>query len=327
MSDVAAIPGTEDTSSPKISAPKSVTFASYALVVVAAVMVLHALGHVSFWDDESFDGIVARNLVNLGKLTVWDGRNIYAAGDGGGLSADFRNQNPPLDTLFAASSFKLLGVSNFAGRLPFALCAVGTVLTLIFLLRRIAPGAEVFQLYGVAALAFSVSFLLYGRTCRYYALSMLLVVAVYLYYRKYLESSKPRDLAILWIFAVLLFYCHYLVCAVFLAALAVTHFVFHRAKIAGRQWILVSVSVGLFAAVTVPYAIASHVQEFSYVAARDPWIVQRFKLIWWNFRDSNLIAVFPWMICALLCLTLIYIRVRPGSLTNPTSLYARPRWR
>lgn len=282
-----------------------------ALVAVAAALALTGLGHVSFWDDESFVGIVARNLANTGHLTVWDGRNIYGPSDGGGLSSDLRNPNPPLDTILAAISFKLLGVSNFAGRLPFALCAVGTVIALIFLLRRVAPGADAFHLYCASALVFSVSFLLYARTCRYYALSMLLAVAVYLTYRKFLESSKPRELAALWILAVLLFYCHYMVCAAFLAALAVTHIVFHRTQIAGRQWILVGASIALFAAVTVPYAIASHIQDFSYGAARDPWIVQRVKLIWWNFRDANLMAVLPWMLGVLLVVALARMRYKP----------------
>src|SRR5208283_5559404 len=94
----------------------------YVLVLFFLIIIylsFHRLGNLYYWDDEAQVGIIAKNFLSSGKLTGWDGRNLYAFSDGGALDANLRTRNPPLDILVCALSFKLLGVSNESGRLLF----------------------------------------------------------------------------------------------------------------------------------------------------------------------------------------------------------------
>src|SRR5437868_4275971 len=106
------------------------------LFLLSACLTLTRLDQTAFWDDEAQVGIIARNLVNTGRVTGWDGRNLFAYGDGVLLDRNLRSVNPPLDYLCAAASFRLFGVSTWAGRLPFALFGLASLAVLFLLLRR-----------------------------------------------------------------------------------------------------------------------------------------------------------------------------------------------
>ena len=69
---------------------------------VAGFLVLTGLDNHLFWDDEAATAIYARNLLNQGKLTAWDGTNLMDttyidnAVDAHLLAADRLAQNPEL---------------------------------------------------------------------------------------------------------------------------------------------------------------------------------------------------------------------------------------
>ena len=47
---------------------------------LSAVLVLPRLGERLFWDDEANTAILARNLLRFGRMTAWDGTNLFGYG-------------------------------------------------------------------------------------------------------------------------------------------------------------------------------------------------------------------------------------------------------
>src|SRR3990167_2223653 len=123
-----------------------------------------------FWQDEAETALVAKTVLQYGVPKVTDGFNSYYQGPGklgaawGGVWA----WTPWLQFYLAAFSIKLFGVSELAGRLPFALFGFITLLLLYSFSCRIFDRRTAF--ISFVLLAFCVPFILYVRQCRYYAL-------------------------------------------------------------------------------------------------------------------------------------------------------------
>ena len=107
----------------------------WLVIVLAGVLACAHLGRSASWDDEAQTGIIARNFLHTGQLTGWDGRNLFAYRNGALLNDQLRVIQPPVDILVTAGAFAVLGVSAWAGRLPFALAGI---LTLVLFWRLVA---------------------------------------------------------------------------------------------------------------------------------------------------------------------------------------------
>lgn len=88
------------------------THVTVFVLITDGYLSLTGLDNAYFWDDEAFVGIMAKNFLNTGALTAWDGRNVAAYVDGYELTSDLISINPPLDNLVTAASFWILGVST-----------------------------------------------------------------------------------------------------------------------------------------------------------------------------------------------------------------------
>ena len=96
------------------------------IVVAAAAMYFANLGATALWDlDEALYSSIAREMTARGDWIVptFNG-NLFP-------------EKPPLMFWLMMGSFKALGVSEFAARLPAALLAIGTALTTYHLARRL----------------------------------------------------------------------------------------------------------------------------------------------------------------------------------------------
>ncbi len=94
---------------------KSVT-SVLAVLAVATCLALFGLSNNAFWDDEANTALFARNLLNTGKLTAFDGTNVI--GFRGGVELDSHLVNiymPPVQYYVAALGLKLLGNTTLGG--------------------------------------------------------------------------------------------------------------------------------------------------------------------------------------------------------------------
>src|SRR5258706_5554312 len=111
-----------------------------------------------------------------------------------GLNGEVRLQKPPLAYWLAAASFRLYGINDFAGRLPFALAGWLT-LALVY---RFARGLldQRFALFTVAILLTSYMFFLHFRLAETDSLAALFVAAaIYWLWKGAIETRRWQSLA------------------------------------------------------------------------------------------------------------------------------------
>ncbi len=167
---------------PAQSVPRATRLVLSAVLLAASAGLLFvSLGHYAFWDDEADTAIYARGIWDTGDTTAIVGHNICAYRFGGLLSNLKNRSTPPLQYLVVAPFYGLAGYDTFWLRFPMAACGFASVLLVIGWLWRSAASLVFWLVFGVALLG-NVSFFLYLRQCRYYALAMLAsLVIVYLY--------------------------------------------------------------------------------------------------------------------------------------------------
>lgn len=264
------------------------------IIAAAAYLALTGLAHNYFWDDEAGTAIFARNLLDFGKLTGWDGRNLAAYGNGRELDDAFINRFfPPLQFFLAAASFRVLGVSTFSARLPFVLTGLAALPLFFMLLDEWTGRRRLWSICGLLLLSFSPSFLLFIRQCRYYSLVIFFPVAAYLFYRRYLKAGRIVDLAALAIALLGLFFSHYLICFAFAAALLSVHAAFHLRTRPPGPFLA---AAGIFLAAAAGHLIFSGIilPDLPAPAGKE-WLSSRLTLLGWNCREINSYGFFPWM--------------------------------
>jgi 4-amino-4-deoxy-L-arabinose transferase-like glycosyltransferase len=290
------------------------------IIATLCFLLFAGLGNTSFWDDEAQVGIIARNALITGRLSAWDGRNLFAYSGAKLVREDLSVNYPPLMFWVAAAFFRLLGPSTWAGRLPFALAGLSAAIVFYRLLRREFPGQNGLYTYALAAMAYSVPFLLFARNCRYYALILLFSITTFYFYQRCLSERRLWQFVLGALSAVLLFYSHYLAGLAFLLALSATFLVFDRRTLARADLKKLGLAVGIIALAILPYAFFYHVWHRPDVNEPQATLLGKHILIAWDFLDLNDFNILPWTLAAVLVVLQILRRQTPG-LVHKTRLW------
>jgi hypothetical protein len=178
--------------------------AAFLIVLCAAI---YRLDTPSLWSDEAYTGVLGRTAMNRGLPYAFDGRNVLAFADCHAISESLVYTKPPfLPYYLAAASFRLLGVSEFSARIPFACIGACALFPLVAVLRSRTRYAEV-----VAAIALlSPQSVLFLRNARYYSLIMTGVATVVWLVVNRPLGRKWRAIALSGCFLCLL-YSHYFI--------------------------------------------------------------------------------------------------------------------
>ena len=187
------------------------------VLLVSAFFLFARLGHYALWDDEANTALIAQGVWQTGDTSAVVGDNLVAFRDGWTLKNLHERATPPLSFYLTAPFIGLLGETAWAARLPFALCGFGTVLLILRWLWRDRASVLTWVLVAMGLLG-NVSFFLFNRQCRYYALVQLLTTALaYLYF----HFDRPRKILGFALLSVALLAANYLAFAAFWACLAV----------------------------------------------------------------------------------------------------------
>ena len=255
------------------------------VAVFAALLFTH-LGHYALWDDEANTGLFAKGVWHTGDTSAVMGHNIVAYRNGLELRGLHNRLIAPLSYYVDAPFSGLGGTSALAVRLPFALLGLTTfVLALYWLWRRGASRT----LFVLTALGFigNVSFILYCRQGRYYALSSLLtLLTAYFYVER--DGSRRRVVG-LCVSAGLLMATHYIAYAGLGVGLGVDYLLFgwRTRRYSWRAVLAVLLSQAAVAAVVVGIWYPLGKAVTGYVPQR--WWVDKLTLWAWNLRDLNLV--------------------------------------
>ncbi len=266
----------------------------FLILIATGYLSLQRLDNTYLWDDEATAAIVGRNFLATGRFSGWDGRNLLAYRNGMTLDEDLCSVNPPLEFVVVAGSFRLFGATTWAGRFPFVLAGLASLLIFLLLLRAELPGRGTLHIYALAALGFSMFFLLYIRQCRYYSLSLLFPLLSFYAYRRGIVTKRTGYFILFSIATVLSFYANYLVCAAFLIALALIHLAFHRHELEKQHWRKVALAVGLIVVAIVPYAVYHRIWYRPDIPAPGALHERIGQLLWWYVKNFNSSNILPW---------------------------------
>lgn len=230
------------------------------IVVVTTLLSFVKLDSTYFWDDEAQVAIIARNFVNTGSLTAWDGRNLFGYNNGSIIDNNLRPINPPMDFLVTAASFRLFGASTWSARAPFVVLGILALLTYWGLLRKLFGEDSTEFIYCFILLALSTGFILTIRNCRYYAPAILFSLQFLYAYYNCISSKHWMYYLLLGVSAALFFYCQYLIAVSYIGALLIAHLLVYRKKFQGSYWLGIGSAV-IFLLFTIPYAIRFHIWQ------------------------------------------------------------------
>jgi 4-amino-4-deoxy-L-arabinose transferase-like glycosyltransferase len=148
--------------------------------------------------------------------------------------------DPWLSFYAVAASFVVFGETEFAGRLPFALLGVASVLLTHLLARELYKDRWT-GVVSASVLLLNVPFLLLSRQCRYYSMATFFtLLGLYGYQRVVRRRSNGH--VILFCASVLLFHSQYLYSAVLLSSVLLHALLFHRPAL--RSLTLLAIGAG-----------------------------------------------------------------------------------
>ena len=168
---------------------------------IAALFLLWGLGSPYLWQDEAATAVLAQRMLRFGRPLAYDGVNLitidhFAAEESdsidqrtttpsaaidyyvrrGDLRADTAWKWQPWGQfVIAALSFKILGATTLAARLPFSLASIVTVLLLYQFALAYFESSQI-ALFASGLLALNAYWILHSRQCRYYSLSSLFLM-------------------------------------------------------------------------------------------------------------------------------------------------------
>ena len=146
------------------------------------------LGNQYLWYDEAQTAVLARSVLEYGYPRALIGDFLVYTDETYGPGTSYVAQ-PWLQNYVCAASFFLFGESNTSARVMFAIFGLLSFFLLYALSYRLFKSRLTARL-TLAISATSVMFLLHLRQCRYYSLSVFLVLALLLLYLNFIERRK-----------------------------------------------------------------------------------------------------------------------------------------
>ena len=207
------------------------------VLAVAAYLSLVNLDYAAVWHDEAPAALIGRNLLELGDIVGWDGRNLVGGTNGRSLNEDLRDVWPPLMYAFNAAGFALFGFNETGARIMPALTGIASLWLLYLLLRQHLARHPRLILFILLFAAWSPQLLLFFRQSRYYAGIACWLIAAFYFYERWWRSGRAIDLFALTMAAALAFFNLYTAGAATMLAVAAWHLLFRARDTTARQWL------------------------------------------------------------------------------------------
>ena len=289
------------------------------LLVCVGVLLFARLGHTALWDDESTTALYGKAVWRTGDSWALIDHNVVAFRNGVELRGLRNRYMPPLGFYLAAPFVGLLGDTSFAARLPFAVCGFLTVALIVRWLWRDRADGLTWLLIALGVVG-NVSFMLFARQCRYYALSILLSTGLaYLYCHR---GARRRTWLAVGFLSVALLASNPLNYAALYVVAAVDYVLWGRRSrpLTRADWpLLIAPQVILGAALLCVWnpLMARRV----WPVEAEVWLADRLTIFWWNLRDLN--GCEFGVVALMLAAPLVWIRVRePWLVRGPAAFLA-----
>lgn len=237
------------------------------VILIASIIVTPKLDKPYFWQDEAESALLARSILNEGIPTAWDGTNLVAQISGNASNVNYTwSITPWLPFYVIAGSFKVLGESHFAGRIPFVIFGIFGLLSVYLLAYHFTKNKYV-SILSSLFLLLNFQFIFYSRQCKYYSILFLIPPLLYLVYDQI--NKNLRQFALFVLFVVILFYTNYVSLYTSLIGLIIYTFIIKRDKDKIRSFVLAGI---ISLCVTIPFFFISEFGMFSSLVGGFPSI-------------------------------------------------------
>jgi 4-amino-4-deoxy-L-arabinose transferase-like glycosyltransferase len=271
------------------------------IAVACAYLSLFNLGYAPLWDDEPHMASIARNLLDSGEYTTWDGRNLMGAQDGSrAVNEDLvAISYPPWQAISTLVGISLFGYNETGVRFFHALLGVASLFLFWRLLRIDFAARPRLRVIAFVLFALSAQTILFFRQGRYCADAIFFSLALIYAYRLYIgPSGKAWHLACATTFAVWGFFNQFFIGITTLMAIAIWHLIFFWRDTTRRQWVSFVVAGAVFSSLCLGYLWGTGIIEnrtsldLGDLYYRYSWPTRSFVITYLNFRD---IVKFNWI--------------------------------
>lgn len=216
----------------------------YKIAIISIILIMFVLSFANLSNrymfvDESVEAMLGQNIIKYGIPRAWDGNNLIMVGVNGNEFNDnfiFVRKNWLTSYLIAIVQYlsKPLRLSeqSMVGwmRSVFVLLGLAGAISYYFLAKRITKNRFVTML-SLLFFCSSVPILLYIRSIYYLAPILTCSITTLLFYLKYIDHKKSRDLMLFILSSVLLFHSFYPYFFIMMIVIGIVYLLYDRKKV------------------------------------------------------------------------------------------------
>lgn len=230
----------------------------YFVICIMAILLLYNISNRYMFADESVEALIGKNILQFGFPKVWDGTNLSMAGVNGN---EFNESLIPIRNNWLPYYIAALGqlISNILGlsvqtsvgvmRMLFSLIGIAGAFGYYHLVKELSR-SHVKANISLCLFAFSVPLLLYIRSIYYLAPTLTFTITTVLFYIKYVNYRKRKQLFMFLSSAVFLFHSFYPYFFIIVFSLILIYFIFDYDKDTFKELLIGS---GCVAILTIPW--------------------------------------------------------------------------
>lgn len=283
------------------------------IMLVASLLSLANLANQDLWQDEAQTACISRTVLAGGIPRGFDGSNYFSQELGVEYGKNYIwKWHTWLPFYVTALSFKVLGISTLSARLPFALCAIATVLLVFFFGSSLFPKRNC-GLFAAGLLSVCVPFLILSRQCRYYSMAALFFTAA-LYAYDLLLKRKRGPGAFLVISLTLLFHTQYIYFFTLATAITLHAIIFDRSRT--KQLLLVLL---VAVVINLPWMIWLSGMRYADQYGAQTANLQRISTFFLSYCGLGIQQFFLPVVLSLPVLYIIFFRVKHGAWPRPAA--------
>lgn len=230
----------------------------YFVICIMAILLLYNISNRYMFADESVEALIGKNILQFGFPKVWDGTNLSLAGVNGN---EFNEALIPIRNNWLPYYIAALGqlISNILGlgvqasvgimRVLFSLIGIAGAFGYYHLAKELSR-SYVKANISLCLFAFSIPLLLYIRSIYYLAPTLTFTIITVLFYIKYINCRKKKQLFMFLSSAVFLFHSFYPYFFITVFSLILIYFIFDYDKDTFKELLVGS---GCVAILTIPW--------------------------------------------------------------------------
>jgi len=257
---------------------------------VGGILFFTNAGNYYLWGDEGETALYGKEILKHGLPYGFDGRNLFEFRNGYSLNRDFLPTiSPWLQFYIAAMSMKIFGCSSFGARALFILLSLVALITQFLFVSHYFKNQRLAYI-SLALLVTSVSFILFSRQSRYYALVMFLTPTLcYLYC---LFKERKCEYFIVSFIFILLFLANALIAVAFCVSSSISFFFFDN-RLKTIKFFMIPLLIA------VPFLGGFLLCLYQKGGITDPNFLRNIhpadflKIIWLYFKDYNIAQLLP----------------------------------